>query len=225
MAAFVAFALFSPYFTLKKITVVRDNPNLDASQIEKSLEDFYDKNLFFLPRDQILKKLRSDFAEFREIEISEKWPDGIELKISVSPPFANLLNTETANFSVISEDGVILAESSRKNLPTIKIFQRKKPISPREKFLKKTTLLRIEKSQNFIKNQLKLRLAETRYLTAAREIHLVTEDGAVIWIDAQIEVDPQLRKLELAADEIGLYSKKFEHIDLRIPEQIFWKEL
>ena len=40
----------------------------------------------------------------------------------------------------------------------------------------------------------------------------------------QTEIEPQIRKLEFASNQIGLYSNLFDHIDLRIPEQIFWDE-
>ncbi|MDH3324177.1 MAG: FtsQ-type POTRA domain-containing protein, partial [Candidatus Peregrinibacteria bacterium] len=224
MGAFILFAFSSPYFTLKKISVVRDNPNLDVEQVEKSMQDFYGKNMFFLSQQDLSNHLKELFPEFREVKITESWPDELGIQIEVSEPVANVLNVETANFSVISEDGVILTEKSKENLPTIKILQYEKPILPRNKLLEKEVLNKIFLAKNLFENNVKLPVREIRYLYAAREIHLVSENEMVVWIDTQIKIESQIKKLEFAASQIGLYSNLFDHIDLRIPEQIFWEE-
>lgn len=220
---FTLFALFSPYFNLKKISVVRDSPNLEVEKIEENLSGFYGKNLFFLPHDEIRNSLFPAFPEFREIEISEKWPDEVELKIKISPPKFTILNVETANFSVVSEDGVILTQQPDGLLPVIKVSQHENPILPREKIFEKTTIERIELAQKLFL-ELKMPIKETRYLYDAREIHLITKNDTEIWIDAQHEIPPQIRKLSVAAEKIGFYTKFLNHVDLRIPERIFWEE-
>jgi len=223
MAIFIIFAVFSPYFNLKKITVVRDNPNLDVEQIDKILEDFYGQNLLFLSQPELIKNLQETFPEFREIKIKENWPSEINLEITVSPPLFNLLNTETANFSVISEDGVVLKEEPAEDLPVIKVFQHENIIQLREKIMTKEDLQKIIKAENFLQQITKLPLHATHLHWTARELHLISTGEMQIWIDLQQPIEAQLQKLEEAANEIGLYTNRFEHIDLRIPKQIFWK--
>ncbi len=223
MALFIIFALATPYFHLKKISVVRDNPNLDVVQIEKSLEEFYGKNILFLAHKSIREKLSTDFPEFRDISVHENWPSEVELHIIISPPKFNLLNTESANFSVISEDGVILQEEPDENLPVLKVFQYEKPILVRQRFLEKEELERIEQSERILQEEIKLPLRASHLYWMAKELHLISQGGMAIWIDLAQPIEPQMRKLELSANEIGLYSNRFEHIDLRIPKQIFWK--
>ncbi len=223
MTGFTLFALFSPYFNLKKISVIRDSPNLEVEKIEENLTDFYNKNLFFLPHDEIQAKLFSVFPEFREIEIFEKWPDAIELKIKISPPKFTILNVETANFSVVSEDGVILTQQPDELLPVLKFSQHENPILPREKIFEKTTIEKIDLAQKLFL-ELKMPIEEVWYLFDAREIHLITKNDTEIWIDAQLPVAEQIKKLAVAADKIGFYTKLLHHVDLRIPERIFWEE-
>jgi cell division septal protein FtsQ len=223
MALFIVFALATPYFHLKKISVVRDNPNLDVVQIEKSLEEFYGENILFLPHKNIREKLSTDFPEFRDVSIYENWPSEIELKVEISPPRFNLLNTESANFSVISEDGVILQEEPDEDLPVLKIFQYEKPIQIRQQFLSKEDLDKIEQAENILEGEIKLPLHASHVYWTARELHLISQTDMEIWIDLSQDIKPQMRKLELSAAEIGLYTNRFEHIDLRIPKQIFWK--
>ncbi len=223
MALFIVFALMTPYFHLKKVSVVRDNPNLDVAQIEKSLEEFYGTNLLFLSHGALREKLSQDFPEFRNISINENWPSEIELQIKISPPRFNLLNTESANFSVISEDGVILQEEPDENLPVLKIFQYEKPIQVRQKFLTKEDLEKIGQAEILLQQDVKLPLQASHLYWQARELHLISQGEMEIWIDLTQSIESQMKKLELSANEIGLYSKRFEHIDLRIPKQIFWK--
>lgn len=223
MAFFVFFAVFSPYFHLKKISIVRDNPNLDVQQIERSLEGIYGQNLLFLSDSVIREKLFADFPEFRSVEVVENWPSEIELRIVVSPPRFNLLNTETANFSVVSEDGVVLQEEPNEDLPTIKVFQYEKPIQVRQKFLTKRELDKIITAELFLKEETDLPLHATHLLYVAHELHLISRQEMEIWIDLSLPVEDQLRKLLFSRDQIGLSSRNFEHIDLRIPKQIFWK--
>jgi hypothetical protein len=223
MALFIIFALATPYFHLKKISVVRDNPNLDVVQIEKSLEEFYGKNILFLQHKSIREKLSTDFPEFRDISVHENWPSEVELHVIISPPKFNLLNTESANFSVISEDGVILQEEPDEDLPILKVFQYEKPILVRQKFLEKEDLDRIVQAEHILQEEIKLPLNASHLYWTARELHLISQSDMAIWIDLAQPVEPQMRKLELSANEIGLYSNSFEHIDLRIPKQIFWK--
>ena len=223
MAIFIIFAVFSPYFNLKKITVVRDSPNLDVEQIDKILENFYGQNLLFLSQPELIKNLQETFPEFREIKIKENWPSEINLEITISPPLFNLLNTETANFSVISEDGVILKEEPAEDLPVIKVFQHENIIQLREKIMTKEDLQKIIKAENFLQQVTKLPLHATHLYWTARELHLISTGEMQIWIDLQQPIEAQLQKLEEAVNEIGLYTNRFEHIDLRIPKQIFWK--
>jgi cell division septal protein FtsQ len=223
MTGFTIFALLSPYFDLKKILVIRDSPNLEVEKIEENLVDFYGNSLFFLQHREIREKLFSIFPEFREIEISEKWPNSIELKIKISPPRYTVLNVETANFSVLSEDGVVLTQKPNEELPVLKILQHKLPILPREKIFEKEILNKIELAQKFFL-ELKMPIKETRYLYNAREIHLITKNDTEVWLDAQNSIEEQITKLSLASERIGFYEKLLHHIDLRIPERIFWEE-
>lgn len=223
MTGFILFSVFSPYFNLQKISIVRDNPNIDVAKIEASLADYYDKNLLFLSHEVMKKTLFENFLEFREIEIKEKWPSELSIKIKISPPFFNLFNSETANFSVISEDGIILAEKPKEDLTVLKIQKYEKILVPGQRFVEREILEKIQRTKGLMENQIKIPIQDILFFPTAREVHLISKKETAFWFDLQIPIDPQVKKLELATSEIGLFSKKLEHVDLRIPNQIFWK--
>jgi len=224
MAGFVIFATGSSYFDVKKITIERDDVFLDTEKVKNALDDFYGRNLIFLPKDELITHLKDQFPDFRDVSVTDKWPNEIQLKITLSPPVFNVFNAETANFSVLSSDGVILETNVNEALPVLRIFQHENLLVPREKFMKKVDIDNILLASEIARSELKLDVQDLHYLSDALEVHLIGPNEAAIWLDLRVDIKAQLRKLDLAAEKIGLYKNDFEHIDLRVPNQLFWKE-
>ena len=122
MLLFTLFALFSPYFDLKKVEVKRDNPHLDVQAVENLMAEFYGQNLLFISQSTIEERLLETFPEFREVKLSEHWPDSLVVEVVLSPPFYQVLNEFDATFSVLSEDGVVLRQEATEGLPVLKIL-------------------------------------------------------------------------------------------------------
>lgn len=223
MAAFIVFAVFSPYFDLKQIVVSRDNPNIEAEAIEAVLADFYGQNLLFLDKDLLKDTLSNAFPAFRTITISEIWPASITLKIELSPPAYTLLNQENADFRVVSEDGVILSDKPSESLPLISVFDYSKPLTVGERFVEKETLDQIRLAEQIMTTQIKIPVAERALYPTARELHLVSDRGTAFWIDLQLDIEGQLKKIDYGANRMNLFSRNVEHVDLRIPNQLYWK--
>lgn len=223
MGAFIIFAIFSPYFEIKKISIARDNPNINTKKIEASLQDWQGKNLLFLSQDKLKTSLFENFPEFKNVEIKEKWPAELNIKIEISPPVFTLLNQENANFSVLSEDGVILEEKPDKKYPIIKVLDYKPELLPGSRFLNKEIINKIKKSQELLTQEQKYTIKEIKLFPIAHEIHFQTTKETSIWIDLRGNIENQIKKLELAKLKIDFSKKNPQHIDLRIPNQIFWK--
>ncbi len=222
---FISFAIFSPYFTIKNITIIRDNPALDIELVKPITKGFYGKNLIFFKKEVLKKKLLKNFLEFREIDIKEVWPDEISISIKLSPPAFTLFDMASASFAVISADGIILAGKPNDELPVIKIKDWDKPLVPGEKFISKEWLSIIQQIDQQFTQNLKLPIKSIILLPAAQEVHFIQDNTneTVFWFDLRIDPEKQLQKLELGANKIGLYSKPIEHVDLRIPKTLFWK--
>ncbi len=225
VSAFVIIAIFSPYFNLKKISFTAGNPTLNIDKVEKEMEEFYGKNLLFISHTEISNLLKQKFPEFRDVSIKEKWPSEIELKITISPPLANILDTQTADFWVVSEDGIILDHQANESLPIIKMEENEKPLAIQQKLMDGTKLKAILDAKWQEEKEVGLKIKEMDLFFLAEEVHLITNDEISIWIDLNQDVKSQIHKLALGAKKIGLENSKnkFEHIDLRIPNQIFWK--
>ena len=223
MAAFILFAVFSPYFDLKQIVVSRDNPDIDVESIEQSLEEFYGQNLLFLSQDELVAVLKTEFPAFRDITLDEIWPSSLTLKVTLSPPAFTLLNQANAEFWVISEDGVILSDKPNELLPLIKVFDYEPPLSLGKRFIDKAMLDKIVLAEQIMVGQIKIPVAERHFYPIARELHLISESDTAFWIDLQLDVEEQLKKIEYGTNRIGLFSKEIEHVDLRVPNQLYWR--
>jgi len=223
MAGFILFALLSPYFTLKHIKIVRDNPNINVQAIDNTLKSFYGKNLLFLDKKLAITELKKQFPEFRKVTVKEIWPESVEIKVVLSPPHFTILNEADASFNVISDDGVVLLQKPDENLPLIKVKNYSKPLNAGDLFLTKSMIKKIDFIKNVFEQRFKVEIDELILLRVAKELHIKSTQGTVFWIDLSLEIEPQLQKLELATGRIQLYSNPPIHVDLRIPKQLFWK--
>jgi hypothetical protein len=225
MGLFIGFAIFSPYFLIKEITIQRDSPFVDGDGIKIILGDIYGTNLLLFDSDQATTTIKESYPEMISVNFIEKWPNTLEIKINMSRPSFTLFNVETADFITVAENGVVLNYNPDVELPIIKFEQYSKPISPRDQVISLEFLNKILATKNFLETEMKLSVKETKYLYLAREVHFnIFPSNAVLWVDLQINPESQLKKLQLASDKIGLYRKQFRHIDLRIPGQLFWEE-
>lgn len=223
MSGFVAFALLSPYFHIKKITINRETVGVDVEAVQEILKPFYDKNLIFIDAENLKQILFHNFLDFRTIEVTEEWPDQLTITIKLSPPAFTLFDMATVNFVTISADGVILSAESNDQLPVIKIKGLTKPLVPGEKFIDTTSLEKIKKIEAGLLNQINIGIQEIILLPAAQEVHFISSRETALWFDLRVDIDEQLQKLKVGADRIGLHTKLLQHVDLRIPNQLFWK--
>lgn len=223
MLGFTLFAVFSPYFDLKKVTVERTNPHIDIQAVENLVAEFYGQNMLFLSQSAVEARLLETFPEFRAVKIGEDWPSTLVVSIELSPPQYQVLNEHDATFSVISEDGVVLRQEATEGLPLLKLQGYDQPLPAGENFTTKKVLADITWLRNMFAEELKVSIAEIRYLPVAYEVHFVSSKDTAFWFDLREEVEAQARKIDLVADKINLYSRPPEHLDLRIPNQVFWK--
>lgn len=225
MAFFVGIALLSPLFQLKTITVERTSPFADPVLVEQIMQEFKGDNMLFLRHADIIAALKAKMPELRDIEIVEDWPRSILVRVGAAQPLYNIFNTETANFSVISKDGIVLSNQSIEGLPVIKIRQREEPILLRERVLSPKQLEQIYTAEGIVDSDLRLPIESVEVLLSANELHIISRGEMAIWIDLSYSVKEQLEKLKMAEEKIKLYRDRFDHIDLRIPQQIFWEAL
>lgn len=86
----VIFLVFSSYFSVTDIDVVRENFNVDSAAIENELNQYIGKNIIFFPRSRIYKTIQTKFPEFSSVKINKKLPSTISIYLESHPAVANL---------------------------------------------------------------------------------------------------------------------------------------
>lgn len=223
MALFISIAVLSPAFRVQRFHVIQKSPFVEITKAEEILEEFKGNNMLFLHKSDIRAALRKEMPELRDVEIEENWPRSLEITIDAAKPKYNIFNTETTNFSTIAEDGIVLAEQSIDGLPVIKIFQHEDVVKKRQQIISPSQLVKINEAEGIMDAELMLPVTAVEVYLAANELHFVSRGGMSIWFDLSRSVSTQLDKLSSAEGRIKLYKENFDHIDLRIPQQIFWK--
>ncbi len=226
MALFIAIAFLSPMFRVQKFQVIQASPFVEIAAVEEILqEQTKGKNMLFLNKGDIRAALRKEMPELRDIDIKENWPRSLELTVDAAKPKYNIFNTESTNFTVISEDGIVLAEQLMEGFPVIKVNQHEDIIKKRQQILSPSQLVKINEAEGIVDADLMLPITAIEVYLAANELHFTSRDGMKIWLDLSRSIETQLNKLASAEGKIKLYTERFDHIDLRIPQQIFWQEL
>lgn len=222
MAVFIVFSVLSPYYKLKSIVVDRQDPLIDIDSIQDQLKDFYGENTLFLPRERIEERIKTNFPEFQTVEVKNKWPDEIIIRLELAPSIYTVLNEADATFNTITDQGIVLEKKEITDLPVLKLIQYEKPIQPRTLLVEPNVLTFVQEGKNYLETELKLPVKEVRYLYAAQEIHFIVQENTALWMSFRIPLEDQLRRLVLGADKASLYSNPPVHIDLRIPSQFYW---
>ncbi len=223
MGGFIAFAFASPYFELKRIEVERESARFDPGQVEAALSEIKGKNLLFLQKSDVETILFERFPTFRSIEMEELWPDGIRISVEISQPSFLLENTFDAITSVMTEDGVAIRRYADESLPRWKILQHERPIQPSTQVLSPDEVQFIRDAQTGLLKGFGIITDEVQILWAARELHLVADGRMTLWFDLNIPLIDQLERLAASAQEIELSTRGFKHIDLRIPEHLYFE--
>jgi len=221
---FVAFVFSSSYFTIKKITPSRTNPHLDIIAVQKSLEGYYGKNIIFLSIEDIKTRLIKDFPAFESVEISAQWPDELLVNPQMSESVIIVENDVTKKFSVLSKSGVVLPVPADDSLPKLILKQRESFVDNQEELIQAQYMADIMAIPSFFEEHIETKVVRMEYLEKAEELHLFTPSGTKIMLDMRQNMENQLRLLTYNTGQFMLERDAIEHIDLRIPGAIYWKE-
>ena len=82
--------LFSAYFSVAEIHIVREDPTVDSERVAERLNPYLGRNLIFFPQRKMQAALNEAFPEFSSIRLSRKLPRTLEVRLESHPLVANL---------------------------------------------------------------------------------------------------------------------------------------
>ncbi len=221
MAVVVGLSLATPYFKLKKITVIRSEGFLHIEQIEEKLKPYKNKNLLFLRTTSLEKLISDSFPEFETVSVQEVWPDEITVRVGMAAPILTLKNSFDATNYALSSRGVVLATPPVLPPNEITLTQYEKPIKQGQKILTEDEMNFIAAIDDLVNEFLPAKSSGKQYLWAAQELHLQFDSNFTLWLDVNQPPTEQIEKLLSAKDELKLFEKPYQYLDLRIPGHIY----
>ncbi len=139
LAVLIMILLFSSYFSITSIDIVRENPNIDTSKISSELNGYLGNNLLFFSRDKITAKVQEKFPEFETVEVKKIFPHTIKVNLTSYPIVANL-----KAYYILPKAETALTEDQSKNVKQVQAALETAFSLPGEKTAKKEQVAPIE---------------------------------------------------------------------------------
>ncbi|MBU0577765.1 FtsQ-type POTRA domain-containing protein [Patescibacteria group bacterium] len=90
LALLVIFLVFSSYFSILKIEVLRQDFNVDTAAITNQLNQYIGKNILFFQRSKVVNTVQENFPEFSSVYVKKILPNTIKVELEQYPIEANL---------------------------------------------------------------------------------------------------------------------------------------
>ena len=216
----------SSFFDIKYIQYFEDNEPVEAAQFESILEPYRGRNLLFVPSADVEKIILQTYPDtIQKLQISKKFPTTLEANYS---PFSQVLNLRTEKtvdgatvqkkFILNSKGFAVEADIEYPELPfmfeTVEEFP-----EIGTQFLPEDVAEKVVKAHESFVNTLGMKIMQIAYKQDAREIHMKTEKGFMVWLDLTQDVEKQVLKLKRALPKLDIYNTSLEYVDLRISGQ------
>jgi len=217
----VLLTIFSPYFKLKKIEVLRHDPSTDITVIQEVLSDLIGKNMLFLTKQEVKTTLLKKFSSLNSIVVKEKWPDNLIVEVGISPAIFNILLEKTADHFSLSADGILLFKKASEGLPLIRLKNYEKPLRSGMILAEKSEMEALIKIYHYLQDDHHIPVKDIDWFFYAYEAHFFTLQGVGLWIDLRESIENQLEKLHHIEELCPFRRGEVKYVDLRIPKKVF----
>lgn len=205
-------------FIIRSVVLIEGEKISQNAGLNQLASRFLGRNIFLVDRTEVISRFSKFSANLSELKLDRNFPDELNIMISEIPILANLkviVDQVTKNYT-INKNGLIVGISEvNPKLSTITIEASSFPAST-DPFIEADILTKILAAKNTFEQKIKLKITEVRYLSVARELHLVTEKGFVIWLDLGIDIEKQIKKLLDAENKLNFREINYQYFDLRI---------
>ena len=215
------FLIFSPFFQVEKIIVSGEEKvskeeikELIKRNLEKKILFCKTKSIFLVNLNQIRKDILNNSPQLAEVEISQGFPDALDVIVIERLALVNFCQNEKC--FLLDNKGIIFEEiEPQTNL--IKIIDGQKEKMPKlgEQMIERDYLEKILKIQKFFQEELKLEIKE--FIVFPQRLNLRMVEGFEIYFDPRADIDWQLTKLNsVLKEKIPPEKRKdLEYIELR----------
>ena len=231
----VYFLFFSGVFSIKNITIVRDGGTMEGVLSTEASAFFQGKNIFFVGTSDVGKWLEGKNEPFKELSLSRKFPDQIEIDM-VSHTVVARTSLLLDNY-LITEQGQLIPDMGDTSIsvPSISLktvsdkrdddmalpesglrFGENLDINLEDLRINAYDIALILKLLKMFHDEFDIEILDTEYFRVAREVTLKTLSGISIIFDLQKPLEQQFHKLRILNTRHPLTRGDIHQVDLRI---------
>lgn len=236
----IGLMFFSQFFAIKNIKLARKDFRVDSEAIAYTVQDFRNRNIFLLPKKELVEKIGAAHPYVQSIEINKELPRTLVLTLGTYPIVAkwkihikkeDLLNPakapEEAEQTLFINQVGMVSKGSEGDEAVFLIEEQ----DDYEDFLQENAVIAtgaflqdILNARQLIEEVLGKPVAKAVYLRQAQEIHYILENETELWIDFATPQEKQINKLNYLLKETDILEKSLHHLDLRIQGRVYWEE-
>lgn len=223
IGAGIGFIQFSGFFEVTKISVKRSSLDLPLAEIESATRaEAIGVNIFQVDVNSLMQKIQITQPDISRVVIRKNYPREISVEVFKYPTIAEL-RIDTVKIYLNENGYQVSGEIPDHDLLAITLGEKLDLTDPQKQVIAPEHLINIRDAVLYFSALTELDILSTKYFPTAREAHLKTEKNFDIWLDLTLDFRSQLDKLVLAREELDLVESKYEYIDLRIRNKIFYK--
>ena len=90
LTVLILFLMFSSYFSITNIDVIRQDFHIDTALISNQLNGYVGENILFFQRSKIANTIKENFPEFASVQIKKVMPHTLKIDLKSHPVVANI---------------------------------------------------------------------------------------------------------------------------------------
>jgi len=215
--------LFSDYFSVKNIDVIKNDSWVNINLVYKSIEEVRYSPLVFVDKNEIRDRILSFQPNINKVEVQKILPDNLKIILT---SFEKLFYFENdwKKYEILS-NGSVIPTSTIKKENTIKIKWLSLYWFIDYKIIFDGSVLKsISNAIKYIsENNSLVKIKDITYYLKEYEFHIITHDDITILFDLTKEIKPQIAKLDIFYKNYQTQIKSWiSYIDLRIDDKLIY---
>lgn len=224
LSALSFFVFGTSWFQIQAIQITHDEAALEEkATVNLYLQEFLGDNLLFFDKDQHESTLLSEHPYLKRVNIHRGlFSSSLEVDLQSYLPVLNLKAKNedgTEVILILNEAGFVSSRGEENAKLPMLVYMDPLEEKPETTVISEERLQNILKAQREFEAKFGMKILQSEYYQAARELHLYTEREFWVWIDLEKDIDLQFGKLKKVSNELGLYDAPLLYIDLRISGQ------
>lgn len=235
---------FSNLFVIRQVELTRRDFRVDVVGISRVIESFQGSNIFLVSERNVREEIQTLFPEVSAVELDKDYPDTIRVIVETFPIAARwnfellpeeIPEPQDEDAEVVTEREVFLNTVGKMSVVGAEedtsqhlLIREKVPVLPAPtltsaQVVSAAMLDEILTAKNRLEETVPFPISSVEFFRDAREVHFIAENGPTFWLDFFAPLEEQIRKIELARQEVNVFETDLEYLDLRIPGKLIYK--